>query len=117
MVVVDLLFHNMAARPWPWLLFIPAVYIVLIVLAFYSHESYVEGPMRNLWMPTIEGGDYEANQVYLKDIASVSIFSAIAVARDGGNLLTESRLDEITARMQTTEAATVRGCIRASYKV
>jgi uncharacterized protein YpuA (DUF1002 family) len=114
-MVAARLFHNMATRPC-FLLLVPAVYVVLIVVAHYSNENYAESSTRNIWTTT---DDYAENQEYLKslgkDEATVSIFSAIAIARDDGNLLTESRLDEITARMKATEATTVRMCPRACY--
>lgn len=66
--------------------------------------------------------EYVENQEYLKswgiamdDVETLSIFSAIAVARDAGNLLTESRLDEIMARMKATEATTVSMRSRVQY--
>jgi hypothetical protein len=44
-----------------------------------------------------------------RDDLAISSFAAMAIARDGKNLFTESRLEEIRARMEAAEGTTVCG--------
>jgi hypothetical protein len=42
-----------------------------------------------------------------KEETDVTLFVSMAIARDGGNLFTENRLEKIRQRMEKVEATTV----------
>jgi hypothetical protein len=63
----------------------------------------------------LQGGDYAKNVRYAEslgegDLATTN-FAAMAIARDGGNLFTEERLEEIRQRMEKAEGTTVSSSI------
>jgi hypothetical protein len=66
--------------------------------------------VNHIWIPT--SGDYANNQRYAKSVGkddlNAASFAAMAIARDGGNLFTRSRLEEIRTRMEQAERTTVR---------
>ena len=103
------LFHAMAKAPWPFLLFWPVVFCALIGLGF-SQDDIIEDEIAKTWVPT--RSDYAQDEKYSsqfgKGTVTVSSFAAMAIARDGGNLFTENRLEAIRARMEATEKTTVR---------
>jgi len=103
------LFHSMARMPWPYLIMMPAIYLILIGVG-WTQDDFIEDKVSQIWIPT--DGDYFKDQQYAErlgknDLGATS-FAAMAIARDGGNLFTESRLEEIRARMEKMEATTVR---------
>jgi hypothetical protein len=102
------LFHNMAMMPLPYLIILPAIFVVLIGVG-WTQDNYIEEEVAKIWIPT--SGDYAKNIAYAEslgegDLATTN-FAAMAIARDGGNLFTEERLQEIRARMEKTESTTV----------
>lgn len=103
------LFHLMASNPWPWLIVMPAIYIALIGSG-WSRDDYIEEEVSRIWIPT--DGNYYQDQQYANSFDRNDLgrtgFAAMAIARDGGNLFTKERLEEIRARMEKTEASTVR---------
>ena len=106
------LFHSMATMPWPYLFILPAVFVVLIGVG-WTQDNYIEEEVAKIWIPT--KGSYAKNIEYAEslgegDLATTN-FAAMAIARDGGNLFTEERLQEIRQRMEKAEGTTVRSSI------
>ena len=65
--------------------------------------------MSQLWIA--QDGDYARDQDYasslgVNDLGS-SAFAALAIGRDGGNMLTAERLELVRQRMEETEGTTV----------
>jgi hypothetical protein len=102
------LFHYMASCPAPFLLIIPIVFAFLIGFG-WSQDDIIETKVRNIWIP--ESGDFAQNIEYAKSWGrgenEMSSFAAMAVSRDGGNLFTADRLEEIRARMEEIETVQV----------
>jgi hypothetical protein len=106
------LFHHMAIMPWPYLIILPAVFVVLIGVG-WTQDSYIEEEVAKIWIPT--RGSYAKNIAYAEslgegDLATTN-FAAMAIARDGGNLFTEERLEEIRQRMEKAESTTVSSSV------
>lgn len=105
------LFHAMTGR-WAWLfmLILPAVWIVFLSLG-WTQDDYVEDSVYNIWSRS--GGDYYQDKEYAEDVLGednlvTSSFLAMAKTRDGNdNLFTAERLEEVRARMEKAERATV----------
>ena len=102
------LFDIMAKYPLPFLLVIPIALFILIGFG-WSTDDKVETEVANIWIP--QDGDYAKDVDYAKSVGkndlTATSFAALAISRDGGNIMTESRLKEIEQRMQETEATTV----------
>jgi hypothetical protein len=103
------LFHHMAIHPWFYMLFWPILFAFLIGFG-WTQEDIIEDEVTNIWIPT--SGSYYNDVTYAASLGeadlSTSSFAAMSIARDGGNLFTESRLEEIRMRMEKTEKTTVR---------
>ena len=103
------LFHHMASHPWFYILFSFILFSFLIGFG-WTQEDIIEDEVRNIWIPT--SGSYHDDLSYAASLGveglATSNFAAMSIARDGGNLFTESRLNEIRARMEKTEKTTVR---------
>jgi len=102
-------FSQMVTMPWPYLLIVPISYILLCGFG-WAQDDYVEEEVNNIWTPKSGSyyGDKEYARGYGKDIISSSSMLGMAIARDGGNLFTESRLEEIRQRMERLEAVTLQ---------
>ena len=104
----SLLFSRMADRPWPFLVALPVLFSIFIALG-YSTDNKIEESVANLWIA--EDGDFAKDQAYARsfgmDNLAASSFAAMAVSRDGKNIMTASRLEEIRARMELAESTTV----------
>ena len=104
----SVLFSRMADHPWPFLFALPILYIIFIGLG-YSTDNKIEESVGNLWIA--ENGDFAKDQAYAARYGmnelDASSFAAMAVARDGKNIMTETRLEEIRARMELAEGTTV----------
>jgi hypothetical protein len=114
------LFHHMATHPWFYMLFWPILFSFLIGFG-WTQDEIIENGVNNLWIPT--RGSYHDDVTYAASLGEndlgtlpTSSFAAMSIARDGGNLFTESRLTEITARMQKTERTTVREQLQTGGK-
>jgi hypothetical protein len=107
------LFHHMAIMPWPYLFILPAVFAVLIGVG-WTQDNYIEEEVSKIWIPT--KGSYAKNVEYAKSLGEGELattnFVAMSIARDGGNLFTEERLQEIRQRMEKTEGTTVSSSIK-----
>jgi hypothetical protein len=102
------LFHHMATHPWFYMLFWPVLFSVLIGFG-WTQDDIIEDEVTNIWIPT--SGSYSSDVAYAaslgeEDLASTN-FAAMSIARDGKNLFTESRLEEIRSRMEKAEKTTV----------
>jgi hypothetical protein len=106
------LFHHMAIMPWPYLIILPAVFVVLIGVG-WTQDSYIEEEVAKIWIPT--RGSYAKNIAYAESLGEGNLattnFAAMAIARDGGNLFTEERLTEIRQRMEKAESTTVSSSV------
>lgn len=102
------LFHHMASMPWPYLVILPIAFLLLIGFG-WTQEDYIEDQVALIWIPT--EGDYALDVNYASslgvDNSGATSFAAMSIARDGGNLFTESRLEEIRMRMEKAEGTTV----------
>jgi hypothetical protein len=103
------LFHHMAIHPWFYMLFWPILFSFLIGFG-WTQDDIIEDEVTNIWIPT--SGSYHDDLAYAESLGENDLpttnFAAMSIARDGGNLFTESRLNEIMARMEKTEQTTVR---------
>uniref|UniRef100_A0A7S4HIN4 Uncharacterized protein n=1 Tax=Odontella aurita TaxID=265563 RepID=A0A7S4HIN4_9STRA len=106
-------FGVMARHPIPFLVVIPAVFAALIGVG-WTQEDKVEQNVANLWIPT--GTQYYQDKLYQAKFTPTgtiegrnrnTIFAAMAVGRDGGNIFNEPRLNEISDRMAVLENTTV----------
>jgi len=103
------LFHHMVVMPWPYVVVWPVILIFLIGFG-WTQEDIIEDEVTNIWIAT--SGAYARNLDYAKSLGREELgatsFAAMSIARDGGNLFRESRLEEIRARMEKMEKTTVR---------
>ena len=87
---------------------IPIVLAVLIGVG-WTREGIIEDEVHNIWVPT--QSDFVDDLRYLKKVGKydslTTTFVAMAIARDGKNVFTEERLEEIRTRMEYTEKTTV----------
>jgi hypothetical protein len=101
-------FHFMARMPLPFLVLIPVAFAFLIGFGWAIDEK-VENEVAKLWIA--QNGDYAKDQEYAKNLGtddlSATSFPAIAISRDGKNIMTANRLEEIRSRMESTEGTTV----------
>lgn len=102
------LFRIIAKQPWIFCLLLPVVFVVLTAVGF-TREDYVEDSVGHIWIPRSD--KLVENEDYMKDVGvdewGASSFAAMALSRDGGNLFSESRLEEIRMRMDAVEALTI----------
>ena len=102
------IFKAMAMAPWPFIILLPAVMVVLTVLG-WTRSGIIENEVAKIWVR--EGGAFSKDKDYADSIgkgdATTSTFVSMALSRDGGNILTASRLEEIRARMEVVEGTTV----------
>ena len=90
--------------PWPFIL-IPTIALIALAIAGFSQDNIVEKDISKIWSAT--SGQFFKDRQYEQNVLlgssgrqDVTTFSAMAVSRDGGNLFTSSRLDEINERMK-----------------
>jgi len=111
------LFHHMVVMPWPYLVFWPLIFAFLIGFG-WTQSDIIEDEVTKIWIPT--SGQYAQNleyaEQYGKNKLGATSFAAMSIARDGGNLFEESRLEEIRARMEKTEKTTVRTTTGNSWR-
>ena len=99
---------------WIFLSILPILWIVFVAVG-WSKEDKVEDSVYKIW--TRQRSDYNKDLDYVKEVMKsedaidqrlgVSSFAALAVSRDGSNLFTPERLEEIRTRMEETENTTV----------
>ena len=103
------LFSHMADCPWPYLLIIPIAFALLIAFG-WTTDDRVETDTSRMWIA--DEGSYARNQRYAKSLgiheSGASFFAAMATSRDGKNILTANRLEEVRSRMEKVENITVR---------
>lgn len=102
------LFHAMAKVPVFFMLFWPAVFIVIVYFG-WTKEDIIEDQVNNIWVP--QKGQMKKNRDYSDenglDGLQGSSFAAMAIPRDGKNLFTAERLEEVRARMEKAEGTTL----------
>ena len=103
------LFLAMTRRPYPFLVALPFIFILLICLGF-SRDSLIEEEIANLWIPT--DATYKKDQAYAHSVGAntrdeMSTFAAMALSRHGDNLFTEENLNTIVERMKLVETTKV----------
>lgn len=109
-------FQHMARMPWPYLVGLPIVFALLLGFG-WSVDDKVEQEVANLWIP--DDGDYGQDRKYAQSIGvddlGASAFAALAIGRDGGNMLTAERLALVRDRMERTEKTKVSNgfCLHA----
>jgi hypothetical protein len=98
----------MIKRPLPFLLFFPVIWIIFCGIG-WSEDDKIEEEVHNIWAQ--QRSSYMQDKEYAdslgKNDRSSSAFAALAVSRDGNNLFTKDRLNEIRDRMKDTEDTTV----------
>lgn len=104
------IFNLMATHPTLFLIAFPLVCAVMIGWG-WTRDGIIEDQVTNIWIPT--KGEFAQDLQYAQDLGAAeslgaASFAAMAISRDGGNLFTTDRLEEIRARMEQTEATTVR---------
>lgn len=91
-----------------FLFFLPCLWAVFIGVG-WSKEDKIEDHVYKIWTRQrsefAKDVDYAAQ--YDRANLGATTFAAMAIARDGENLITKDRLEEIMARMQETESTTV----------
>jgi len=101
------LFKLITVVPWPFLILVPAVLVVFLAVG-WTRSDIIEQEVANIWIP--QRGKLARNKQYASDIGFEGFssgFAAMAISRDGKNLLKEDRLEEIRARMEAAESTTV----------
>jgi hypothetical protein len=91
----------------PALVALPVIFSILIGLGF-TRNDIIEDDVYKIWAK--EGSDYYKDRQYAQDVggkASSSSLLASASSKDGKNILTETRLEEIRTRMEEMESVTV----------
>ena len=79
-----------------------------------TQDDIIEDEVAQIWIPT--EGDYAQDLEYADKYGNggglgISSFAAMAISRDGENIFTEARLEEIRARMEVMENTTVRNSL------
>jgi hypothetical protein len=112
------LFHHMALHPWPYMIFWPVLFCLLIGFG-WTRDDIIEDDVAKIWIP--QSGAYAADVAYARSLGSdafeATSFAAMAIARDGGNLFAADRLETIRARMEQTERSSVRNIYLAVVAV
>ena len=102
------LFGAIAKYPVVFCLAVPVVLIIITAIGF-TRDDYVEDSVGEIWIP--RGDQLAQNQDYLDRVGKqefeATSFAAMSISRDGGNLFTEGRLEEIRQRMDAVEHLTV----------
>jgi predicted nucleic acid-binding Zn-ribbon protein len=102
-------FLFMARHPWPFLVLLPIAFFLLIGFG-WSTSDKIEDEVTNLWIA--QDGHYAADVNYMNSLGvddlGASSFAALAIARDGGNMMTAERLALVRERMEETEKTQVR---------
>ena len=102
------LFGVIAKYPVVFCLLFP-IFLTIITAVGFTRDDYVEDSVGEIWIPTSD--QLAKNKDYLESIDkkefTASSFAAMSIARDGGNLFTESRLEEIRQRMDAVGSLTV----------
>ena len=108
------LFVFMARYPWPFLFIVPVVFALFLGFG-WNTDDRVEQEVSNLWIA--QNGDFAKDQEYARSIGvddlGASAFVAVAISRDGGNMLTADRLEAVRQRMEETEGTEV--CYKFVY--
>jgi hypothetical protein len=106
--MLDFRHHSKAYLAF-FLFFLPILWGVILGIG-WSIEDKIEEEVYNIWTRARSSlaKDREYANKLDRNNLQVSSFAAMAVARDGQNLITKERLEEIRARMEETEGTSVR---------
>ena len=106
-------FYRLITRhPIPFTIILPAILIILLAIG-WTQDDIVEEEVNEIWIR--KSGSYYEDKEYADSVrgltstkgrSGTSNFAAMAVARDGGNMFTANRLEEIRKRMETVEKDT-----------
>ena len=101
--------HHSKAYLACFLFFLPILWGVILGLG-WSIEDKIEEEVYNIWTRSRSSlaNDREYARKLDRNHLQASSFAAMAVARDGQNLITKERLEEIRLRMEETERTSVR---------
>ncbi|CAB9518815.1 Protein patched homolog 1 [Seminavis robusta] len=103
------LFVTMTKCPYPFLVTLPFLFMLLICLGF-SRPSIIEEDVSNLWIPM--DGTYKQDKDYAESVGAagsdeLSTFMAMSLSRDGDNLFNEDNLNAVVERMKRIETTPV----------
>ena len=103
------LFSTMADYPWPFMLFLPIVFALIIAFGWGWTDDKIEDEVAKQWIA--QDGAYASDQAYAKSLGVDDLdstnFLAMATTRDGKNILTADRLEAFRQRMQEAESVEV----------
>ncbi len=100
--------HHSNAYLACFLLFLPILWGVILGIG-WSIEDKIEEEVYNIWTRSRSSlaNDRDYARKLDRNHLQASSFAAMAVARDGQNLITKERLEEIRLRMEETERTSV----------
>jgi hypothetical protein len=111
----DAMFESMthSGKRFLFLFALPVLWIVFIAVG-WSKEDRIETEVNAIW--TRQRSSYKADLDYAEqlnadELGQSTSFAAMAISRDGANLFTPDRLEEIRLRMEETENTTVRSSL------
>jgi hypothetical protein len=101
-------FLFMARMPVPFMLILPVVFCFLLGFGWTTDDK-IEQEVADLWIA--EDGSYAkdldyATSIGVEDLGATS-YAALAISRDGGNMLTAERLALVRDRMEAAEGTKV----------
>jgi hypothetical protein len=101
-------FLFMARMPLPFMVILPVVFAFLLGFGWSTNDK-IEQEVAELWIA--EDGSYAddlnyASSVGVDDLGATS-YAALAISRDGGNMLTAERLALVRERMESAEGTEV----------
>jgi hypothetical protein len=117
----DAMFESMthSGKKYVYLFLLPVLWTVFIAVG-WSKEDRIENRVSEIW--TRQRSSFKADLDYAEQLSADELgestsFAAMAISRDGGNLFTPDRLEEIRRRMEETENTTVRSSFSTNSPV
>eukprot|EP00980_Cylindrotheca_fusiformis_P030621 scaffold25111_cov122-Cylindrotheca_fusiformis.AAC.1 len=103
------LFESMthSGKRWIFLLGLPILWSIFIGIG-WSREDRVESSVSEIW--TQQRSSYKKDSDYQEKwdaLSATTSFGAMAISRDGENLFTPERLEQVRKRMEETENTTI----------
>jgi hypothetical protein len=105
--------HQNPIYTFMFLFLLPVLWAIFIGIG-WSNDDKVEDQVSNIWtrQRSSYAKDLDYARKYDRDSLGSTVFAAMAIARDGENLFTKERLEEVRARMEEAESTTVRNKLR-----
>jgi hypothetical protein len=108
-----------SGKKYVYLFLLPVLWTVFIAVG-WSKEDRIENRVSEIW--TRQRSSFKADLDYAEQLSADELgestsFAAMAISRDGGNLFTPDRLEEIRRRMEETENTTVRSSFSTNSPV